>query len=150
MQGDLVKAKEAHAKEEREFCLHRRSNDELLLKMHAESSRIVEVLAELKMKDLPVLLPNHSYSLRYYPSFLELVDSLVGGIKESVSKATLKAGRVAARQVAAQFVAALHHRCLQPPSLPDLEGLTPEMLSDPEVTRQVNEIMECLSREDDK
>ena len=73
-----------------------------------------------------------------------------GGIKESVSKATLQTGRVAARQVAAQFVAALLQRHQQLPSLPDLEGLTPEMLSDLEVTRQVNEIMECISREDDK
>ena len=118
--------------------------------MHAESSKIVEALAGLKMKGLPVLSPNHSYSLRYYPSFLELVASLVGGIKESVSKATLQAGRVAARQVAAQFIAALRQQHLQLPSLPDLESLTPEMLSDPEVTRQVNEIMECLSREDDR
>ena len=49
-----------------------------------------------------------------------------------------------------QFVAALRQRHQQPPSLPDLEGLTPEMLTDPEVTRQVNEIMNYLSREDDK
>ena len=55
-----------------------------------------------------------------------------------------------AQQVAAQFVAALRQQHLQLPSLPDLEGLTPEMLSDPEVTRQVNEIMECLSRKDDR
>ena len=110
----------------------------------------MEALAALKMKGLPALSRDHSYSLRCYPSFLELVASLVGDIKESVSKATLQAGRAAARQVAAQFIAALRRRCLQLPSLPDLEGLTPEMLSDPEVTRQVNEIMECLSREDNK
>ena len=48
-----------------------------------------------------------------------------------------------------QFVAALR-RCYQPPpSLSDLEGLTPDMLADPEVTRQVDEIMEHFSREDD-
>ena len=93
---------------------------------------------------------DHSYSLRCYPSFLELVASLVGGIKESASKATLQAGRVAARQAATQFVAALRQRHQQLPSLPDLKGLTPEMLSDPEVTRQVNEIMEYLSCEDYK
>ena len=73
MQGDLAKAKEAHAKEERDLRHHRRSNDELLLKMHAESSKIVGALAALKMKGLPVLSPNHSYSHRYYPSFLELM-----------------------------------------------------------------------------
>ena len=119
-----------------------------MLKTHADSSKIVEVLAGLKMKGLPVLSPNHSYSLRYHPSFLEA--SLVGGIKESRRKATLKAGRVVARQVVVQFVAALRQWHQQLPSLSDLEGLTPEMLSDPEVTCQVNEIMECLSREDDK
>ena len=119
-----VKAKEADAKEERDFRHHRRSNIELLLKMHTRSSRIVEALADLKVRGLPILPSDHSYSLRQYPSFLELVASLVGGIKESVSKATLQAGRVAARQVAAQFVAALRQRRLQLPSLPDLEGLT--------------------------
>ena len=93
------------------------------------------------MKGLPDLSSDHSYFLRQYPSFLELVASIVGGIKESVSKATLQAGRVAVWQVAAQFVAALRQRRMQLPS---------EMLSDPKVTRQVNEIMECLSREDDK
>ena len=81
VQGDLAKAKEAHAKEERDFCNHRRSNDELLLKMHAESSKIVEALAALKMKGLPALSRDHSYSLRCYPSFRELVASLVGSIK---------------------------------------------------------------------
>ena len=50
VQGDLARAKEAHAKEERDFRLHRRSNDELLLKMHTGSSKIVEALAELKVR----------------------------------------------------------------------------------------------------
>ena len=58
-------------------------------------------------------------------------------------------GRVAARQVATQFVAALWQCHQLPPSLTDLEGLTPEMLADPEVTRQVDKIMEHFSREDD-
>ena len=31
VQGDLAKAKEAHTKEERDFRLHRRSNNELFL-----------------------------------------------------------------------------------------------------------------------
>ena len=35
VQDDLAKAKEAHAKEERDFRHYLRSNDELLLKMHA-------------------------------------------------------------------------------------------------------------------
>ena len=102
------------------------------------------------MTGLPALSREHSYSLWCYPSFLELVASCVGGINGSVSKATLQEGRVAARQVAIQFVAALRQWHQQPPSLPDLEGLTPEMLSNPEVTRQVSEIMKYLSREDDK
>ena len=110
----------------------------------------MDVLAALKVTGLPALSREHSYSLWCYPSFLELVASCVGGIKGSMSKATLQEGRVAARQVATQFVAALRQRHQQPPSLPDLEGLTPEMLTDPEVTRQVNEIMKYFSREDDK
>ena len=57
--------------------------------MHTGSLKIVEALAELKVKGLPALSSNHSYSFRQYPSFLGLVASLVGGIKESVSKATL-------------------------------------------------------------
>ena len=51
--------------------------------------------------------------------------------------------------MATQFVAALRRRHQPPPSLSDLEGLTPDMLADPEVTRQVDEIMEHFSREDD-
>ena len=60
-----MKAKEAHDKEERDFRLHKQSNDEILLKMHTEYSKIVEALAELKVKGLPVLSPNHSYFLRH-------------------------------------------------------------------------------------
>ena len=75
--------------------------------MHAESSKIVDALATLKVTGLPVLSRDHTYSLRSYPSFLEIVASLVGGIKGSVSKATLQEGMVVARQVATQFIAAL-------------------------------------------
>ena len=118
--------------------------------MHSWSSKIVDALSVLKVKRLPALPKEHSYSLRCYPSFLELVASRVSGLRESVSRATLQEGRVAARQVATQFVVALRWRHQQPPSLPDLEGLTLEMLADPEVTRQVDEIMKHLSREDDR
>ena len=90
VQGDLAKAKEAHAKEESDFRNHRRGNDELLLQLHAGSSKIVDALAALKVTGLPALSREHSYSLRCYPSFLDLVASLVGGIKGSVSKATLQ------------------------------------------------------------
>ena len=51
--------------------------------------------------------------------------------------------------MATQFVAALRRRRQPPPSLSDLEGVTPDMRTDPEVTRQVDEIMEHFSREDD-
>ena len=51
--------------------------------------------------------------------------------------------------MATQFIAALRQRRQPPPSLSDLEGLAPEMLIDPEVTRKVDEIMEHFSREDD-
>ena len=74
---------------------------------------------------------------------------LVRGVKESVSKDTRRAREKAARQVAIQFVAALHQWCPRISLLSELEGVTPETSSDPEVTRQVDEIMERLTREDD-
>ena len=98
---------------------------------------------------MPALPTERSYSLRCYPSFLELVASRISGLGNSVRRATLQEGRVAARQVATQFAAALRRRHQPPPSLPDRGDLTPEMLTDPEVTRQVDEIMEHFSREDD-
>ena len=73
----------------------------------------------------------------------------ISGLRDSVSRATLQEGRVAARQVATQFVAALHRHCQPPPSLSNLEGLAPEILTDPGVTCQVDEIMEHFSHEDD-
>ena len=91
----------------------------------------MEALSALKVKGLPALLMERSFSLRCYSSFLELVASRISGLRGSVSRATLQEGRVAAQQVATQFVAALRRRHQPPPSLPDLEGLTPEMLSDP-------------------
>ena len=117
--------------------------------MHSWVVKIVEGLATLKVKGLPAPPTERSYSLRCYPSFLELVASRISGLKDSVSRATLQEGRVDARQVATQFVAALRRRHQPPPSLSDLEGLTPDMLADHEVTRQVDEIMEHFSREDD-
>ena len=51
--------------------------------------------------------------------------------------------------MATQFIAALRRHRQPPPYLPDLEGLAPEMLTNPEVTRQVDKIMEHFSREDD-
>ena len=108
--SDLAKAKGAHAKEESDFHNHRWDNDEILLQMHAWSSKIVDALAALKLKGLPVLSREHSYSFRCYPSFLELVASCVSGLRGSMSKATLQEGRAAARQVATQFVAALRRR----------------------------------------
>ena len=107
VQSDLAKAKEAHAREESNFRNHRRGNDEILLQMHSWSSKIVDALSALKVKGLPALPKEHSYSLRCYPSFLELVASRFSGLKGSVSRSTLQEGRVAARQVATQFVAAL-------------------------------------------
>ena len=65
-------------------------------------------------------------------------------------KATHHAGEKAARKVATRFVTALHQQCPQPSLLSELEGVTPGMSSDPEVTRQVDEIMKRLSREDDQ
>ena len=53
---------EARAKEESDFRNHRRGNDELLLQMHAGSSKIVDALAALKMTGLPALSWDHSYS----------------------------------------------------------------------------------------
>ena len=123
---ELARAKEAYAKEERDFCHYRRSNNELLLTMHSWSLMIMEALAELKMKDLLVFAPDHSYSLRHYPSFLKLVASLIRGVKGSVSKATDQAGKDAAQQVATRFVAALRRWHLQLASLFDLESLTPD------------------------
>ena len=117
--------------------------------MHSWSLKIMDALSALKVKGLPTLPKERSYSLRCYQSFLELVASHISGLRDSVSRATLQEGRVAARQVATQFVAALRRRRRPPPSLSNLEALAPEMLTDPEVTRQVDEIMEHFSREDD-
>ena len=64
--------------------------------MHAWSSKIMDALAALKVKGLPALLREHSYSLRCYPSFLELVASHVSGLKGSLSKAIFQEGRAAA------------------------------------------------------
>ena len=118
--------------------------------MHTGSSKVVEALAALGVTGLPILRPSHSFSLNQYPTFLEHVALLVRGVKESMSKATPRAGEKAARQVAIQFVAALHQRCLRLSLLSELEGVMPETSSDPEVTRQVDEIMERLTREDDQ
>ena len=49
-----------------------------------------------------------------------------------------------------QFVAALHQWHPRLSLLSELEGVTPETLSDVDVTRQVDEIMERLTREDDR
>ena len=117
--------------------------------MHSWSLKIMEALAALKVKGLPALPTERSYSLRCYPLFLEIVASRISGLRDSVSRATLQEGRVAARQVATQFVAALRWRHQPPPSLPDLEGLSPDMMADPEVTRQVDKNMEHFSREDE-
>ena len=82
-------------------------NDEILLKMHSWVLKIVEGLMALKVKGLPALPTERSYSLQCYPSFLELVASRISGLRDSVSRATLQEGRVATRQVATLFVAAL-------------------------------------------
>ena len=95
-------------------------------------------------------MPSHSFSLNQYPAFLEHVASLARGVKESASKATRRAGEKAAQQVASQFVAALLQRHPRLSLLSELEEVTPEALSDPVVTRQVDEIMEHRSREDDQ
>ena len=118
--------------------------------MHTGSLKVVEALAALGVTGLPILRPSHSFSLNHYPAFLEHVALLVRGVKESVSKATRRAGEKAARQVAIQFVASLHQRHPRLSLLSELEEVTPEASSDPEVTCQVDEIMERLSREDDQ
>ena len=101
-------------------------------------------------KDPPILQPKHSRSISNYPEFLEHVTQLIHSAKVSVSKATHRAGEKATRKVATRFVVTLHQRRPQPSLLSELEGVTPGMSSDPEVTRQVDEIMKCLSREDDQ
>ena len=119
-------------------------------KMHTGSSKIVEALDALGVTSLPILRPSHSFSLNQYLAFLEHVALLARGVKESVSKATRRAGEKAARQVAIQFVAALHQRHPRLSLLSELEEVMPETSSDPEVTRLVDEIMERLPREDDQ
>ena len=101
-------------------------------------------------RDCRRLKPNHSRSISNYHEFLEHVAQLIRSAKESVSKATRREGEKAAQKVATQFVAALHQQCPQPSLLSELEGVTPGMSSDPEVTRQVDEIMKRLSREDNQ
>ena len=88
------------AKEASDLSQHRWGNDEILLQMHSWSSNIMEALAALKVKGLPALPTGRSYSLRCYLSFLELVASRISGLRDSVSRATLQEGRVAAWQVA--------------------------------------------------
>ena len=51
--------------------------------------------------------------------------------------------------MATQFIAALHQRHPRLSLLSVLERVMPKTLSDPEVTRQVDEMMERLTREDD-
>ena len=75
----------------------RRGNDEILLQMHSRSLKIMEALSALKVKGLPALPTERSYSLRCYPSFLELMASRISSLRDSVSRATLEEGRVAAR-----------------------------------------------------
>ena len=109
----------------------------------------MEALAALGVSDLPILRPNHSYSLSPYPAFPEHAASLIRGAKGSVSQATRHAGEKAALKVATQFVVALHQSYSQLSLLSELEGVMPGMLSDPEVTRQVDKVIKHLSREDD-
>ena len=96
------------------------------------------------------LKPNQSRSISNYPEFLEHVAHLIRSAKESVSKATRHTGEKAARKVATRFVVALLQRFLQPSLLSELEGVTPGMSSNPEVTHRVDEIMNRLSREDEQ
>ena len=150
MQSELDKSKAAFDQEERQFRLHRRGNNELLLRMNTGSSKIVDTLVSLGMKNPHILKPDHSSSLGHYPTFLDHVALLVRGAKESASKVTCRAGEKAVWKVATQFIATLLQRGPQPSFLSELERVTPGMSSDPEVIRQVDEIMKRLSREDDQ
>ena len=143
VQNELAENKGALDQEKKQFKLHQRGDNELLL-------QIVETLAALGVSGLPILRPNHSHSLSHYLAFLEHVASLICGAKGSVSKATRRAGEKAAWKVATQFIAALHQRYPPLSLLSELEGVTPRMLSDPKVTRQADEVIKHLSREDDQ
>ena len=117
--------------------------------MLALSSKIVAALRGLGISSLPILKPDHLTTFLHYPAFLKHLVSILEGLKESVSKATHKAGEQAVRQATTQIVAALHQGHPQLSLLSELEGLKLETLSLPEVTRQAGEILERLAKEDD-
>ena len=75
--------------------------------------------------------------------------SLIKGIKEQASRATRLGGAQAVRQVMTRFVTALRQRHPQLSLLSELEAPELETPLPPDVTRQVEEILERLSREDD-
>ena len=50
--------------------------------MHPWVLKIIEGLTVLKVKGLPALPSERSYSLRCYPSFLELVASRINGLSD--------------------------------------------------------------------
>ena len=99
-QKELGETKAALEQEKKQFTLHRRGNNELMLKMYTGSSKIMEALTAMGAKDPPILKPNHSRSISNYPEFLEHVAQRIRSAKESMSKATRRAGDKASRKVA--------------------------------------------------
>ena len=117
--------------------------------MNHGSLDIVREFKSVGVSSLPVLLVDHSTSFTRYPGFLKYVALLIKGIKAQVSNATRRAGEQAVRQVVTRFVTALHHRHFQISLLSELEMPGPQAPLSPDVSRQVEEILERLSREDD-
>jgi hypothetical protein len=149
VQAELAEAKDALEKERRRFAHHRRDDHNVLLQMNHGSLDIVQEFTNLGVPSPPVLMADHSTSFARYPGFLKYVASLIKGIKEQVSRATRLAGEQAVRQVTTRFVTALRQRHPQLSLLSELEAPEPGTPLPPDVTRQVEEILKHLSREDD-
>ena len=149
VQAELAGAKDALEKEQQRFAHHRRADSNFLLEMNHGSLDIVREFTTLGVSSPPVLMADHSTSFARYPGFLKYVALLISGIRERVGSATRRAGEQAVRQVITRLIAALHRRHPQVSLLSELETPGPEAPLSPDVSRQVEEILECLSREDD-
>ena len=109
----------------------------------------MKVFREIDASSLPIIIEDHARYIQRYPPLLKHIAQLIGDIKEQTQKGTHKAGEIVVRQTITLVVSALHRHHPHLSLLSELEAADPAVPPHPGTSHQVDEILECLSREDD-